>query len=79
MATAGYHCICMAVSCCAVSNRLSFDTGAGGRGEFCGLGGLGSHEELNIAKGEGSGDCVCSIHIIFSGSEEEEESDPGEV
>ena len=46
--------------------------GAGGRGSYCGLGGLDSHEELDIAKGEGGGDGVCTAGAVLPGLEEEE-------
>ena len=81
------------VYCCAVSYIFSFDTifihckeeanqcggSAGGRGGFGGLGGFGSHEELDVANVKGGGNCVCSTRTVFSGSEEEEESDPVKV
>ena len=89
----GCHRTRAGVSYCAVSNRFSFDAifmgckeeakkGGGGAcvgGSFGGLGGLGSHEELDDAKGEGGGDDVCPAGTVFPGSEEEEECDPGEV
>ena len=89
----GCHCTCAGVSYCAVSNRFSFDAiflrckeeanegggGVGGREIFGGLGGLNYHKELDVAKGKGGGDCVCSTRTVFSGSEEEEERDPGEI
>ena len=92
-ASDGCHCTCTGVSCSGVSNRFSFDAiflcckeeaneggvGAGGRGGFGELGGFGSHEELDVAKVEGGGDCICSAHLVFAGLEKEEESDPGEV
>ena len=53
--------------------------GAGGKGGFGGLSGLYFHKELDVAKGEGGGYCVCSTHTVFSGLEEEEEIDPGKV
>ena len=53
--------------------------GTGGRGGCGGLGGLDFHKELDVAKGERGGDGVCPAGAVFSGSEEEEESDPGEV
>ena len=76
-----------------MSNRFSFDTiflrrkeedneggdGAGGGGSFGGLGGLISHEELDVAQVEGGGDGVCPAAAVFPGSEEEEEGNPGEV
>ena len=40
---------------------------------------MSSHKELDVAKGEGGEYCVCSARALFSGSEEEEERDPGEV
>ena len=58
--------------------RLSFDEAnkvgdiTWGRGEFGGLDGLGFHKELNVAKDEGGGDCVCSSRTVFTGLEEEE-------
>ena len=69
-----------------MSDRFSFDAiflrfkeeankgggGAGGRGSFCGLGGLGSHKELDGVKGEGGGDGVCPTSAVLPGSEEEE-------
>ena len=81
------------MSCCAVSNRCSFDAislrrneeanegggSAGGGGSFGGLGGLISHEELDIAQVEGGGYGVCPAVAVFPGSEEEEKGDPGEV
>ena len=48
-------------------------------GGYGGLGGLGYHKELDVAKVEGGGDCICSTRAVFTGSEEEEESDIGEV
>ena len=50
--------------------------GVGGRRSFGGLGGLGSHEELDVAKGEGGGDSVCPARAVFPGSEEEEDCNP---
>ena len=47
--------------------------GAGVRGSFGGLGELVSHKELDVAKGEGGGDCVCSARAVLPRSEEEEE------
>ena len=69
--------------CCAVSDRFSFDTiflprkeeanegdgGAGGRGSFGGLVDLGSHEELDVVKGEGGGDDICPARSVFPRSE----------
>ena len=40
---------------------------AGGRGSFSGLGGLGSHIELYVSKGEGVGDGVCPADALFPG------------
>ena len=53
--------------------------GAGGRGSFGGLGGLSSHKELDVAKDERGGDGVCTDGAVFTGSEEEEECNTGEV
>ena len=43
------------------------------------MGGLGSHKELYAAKGERGGGCICSARAVFTGEEEEEESNPGKV
>ena len=81
------------MSCCAVSNRLPFDAillrrkeeankgggGAGGGGSCGGLGGLTPHEELDVVQVEKGRDGVGPAGVVFPGSEEEEESDPGEV
>ena len=93
MAPDGYHRTYTGMAYCAVSNRFSFDAifmcrkeeankgggGAGGRGSFGVLGGLSSHEKLDVTKGERGGECVCYLGAVLSGSEEEEESDPGKV
>ena len=52
---------------------------AGGRGGCGGLDGLGSHEELDVTKVERGGECVCYLVVVFTRSEEEEESDSGKV
>ena len=89
----GCQCTCAGVSCGAVSDRFSFGTillrrkeeaneggGGTGGGRSCGgLGGLVSHKELDVAQVEGGGDGVCPSGAVFSGLEEEEEGDPGEV
>ena len=81
------------MSSCVVSNRLPFDAifmrrkeeankgggGAGGGGSRGGLGGLITHEELSVAQVERGGDGVGPAGALLPGSEEEEESDPGEV
>ena len=78
---------------CAVSDRLPFDAiflrckeeakkgggGAGGGGSCGVLGGLITHEELYVAQVEWGGDGVGTASALFPGSEEKEESDPGEV
>ena len=81
------------MSCCAVSNRLPFDAillrrkeeankgggGAGGGGSCGGLGGLTTQKELDVAQVERGRDSVGPASAVSPGSEEEEESDPGEV
>ena len=80
------------MSSCAVSNRLPFDAiflrckeeankggdGAGGSGIRGGLGGLITHKELYVTQVEGGGDSVGTAGTVFPGSEEKEESNPGE-
>ena len=82
MAPYACHFTCAGVSCCAVSDRFSFDAiflhrkeeanegggGAGGGGSFGGLGGFIYHKELNVAQVEGGGDVVCPAGAVFPGS-----------
>ena len=81
------------MSSCAVSDRLPFDAifmrhkeeankgggGAGGGGSCGGLEGLVTHKELYVAQVERSRDGVGPAGAVFPRSEDEEESDTGEV
>ena len=81
------------MSSCDVSDRLPFDAifmrckeeankgggSAGGSGSRGGLGGLITHEELYVTQVVGGGEGVGTAVAVFPGSEEKEESDPGEV
>ena len=89
----GCHCTCTEMSSCAVSYRPPFDVnllcrkeeakkgggGAGGEGSCGGLGGLTTHEELDVAQVERGRYVVGPAGAVFPGSKEEEESDLGEV
>ena len=68
-----------------MSDRFSFDAiylcrkeeankcgdGAGDEGSYGGWGGLGSHEELDVAEGEGGGDGICTADAVLTGLEDE--------